>query len=100
MDSTDWQEEKPEAIADYVIGKLQPGAIVLLHDALFDQMNLPSDREPSKCVDRRTMLSALETILERGERQYDFVTIPELLCHGVPFRDYWFQDGSSPPKKK
>lgn len=100
VDSTDWQEEKPEVIADYVIGKLQPGAIVLLHDALFDQMNLPPDQEPSKCVDRRTMLSALETILERGRRQYNFVTVPELLCHGVPFRDYWFRDGSSPPKKK
>lgn len=100
VDSTDWQEEKPEIIADCVIGKLQPGAIVLLHDALFDQLNLPVGRDPSKCVDRRMMLSALETILERGTRQYRFVTVPDLLCHGVPFRDYWFWDGSSPPKKK
>lgn len=100
VDSTDWREENPELIADYVIGKLQPGAIVLLHDALFDQMNLSPGQEPSKCVDRRTMLSALEAILAQGRKQYKFVTIPELLCHGVPFRDYWFPVDSMPPKKK
>ena len=100
VDSTDWREDDPEVIADCVIRRLHPGCVVLLHDALFDQMNLPPGQEPYGCVDRHAMLSALEMILERVGTQFQFVTIPELIRRGVPFRDYWFRDGASCNEQK
>lgn len=91
--SGDWFETDASLMASHLVKCVQPGSIILLHDALFDD-GKPSfgpklDREAH--ADRESMLSALETMLERLCGTYRFVTVPELLRHGLPYRPFWFK---------
>ena len=66
------------------------GSIVLLHDAIYrSNQTVPQyNREP--------MLTALTWTLERLRGRFRFVTIPELLSHGRPWRPkYNLPDGES-----
>jgi hypothetical protein len=62
---------------------IQPGTIVLLHDAICrSQQAVPQyNREP--------MLEALTLFLDGLGGRSSFVTIPELLRHGHPQRYNW-----------
>jgi hypothetical protein len=83
-------------MADLLEQWLHPGAIVLLHDWLFDEGILPGGQPHSNGLqarcDRQPMLDALQLMLERVGRQYRFLTIPELLQHGSPYRAFWFKN--------
>lgn len=93
VNSGDWYESDPVALSRYLLDSLEPGAIVLLHDTLFDQ-GAPAhgiDAEHQSWPDRRAMLEALETLLEQSKGRYRFVTVPELLRSGSPRRSFWFK---------
>jgi peptidoglycan/xylan/chitin deacetylase (PgdA/CDA1 family) len=71
--ANDWLDKD----ADWLYAKLEkavsPGAILLLHDNLFDLLD-------DRYLDRRPTISAVERLLERFSSEYDFVTVAELLA--------------------
>jgi peptidoglycan-N-acetylglucosamine deacetylase len=69
VEASDWAMPGPEAIADRVLAKTQPGSIVLLHDAGGDR---------SQTV--QALPAIIEGSLERGLR---FVTIQDWLTQAV-----------------
>ena len=93
LNSGDWHEARPAVMCQYLLDMLEPGAIVLLHDTLFDK-GVPAhgvDPEHQSWPDRHAMLSALEMVLDRLRERYRFVTVPELLRAGRPRRSFWFK---------
>ena len=80
----DWVPREPEWIAGRVLDLLAPGSIVLLHDGLWDP-------ESSEAADRGPTVEAVETVLERSEDRYRFVTLPELVEQGSPVRTAWYR---------
>ena len=91
--SGDWYETDASLMASHLVRCVHPGSIILLHDALFDD-GKPSfgpklDREAH--ADRESMLRALETMLACLCATFRFVTVPELLRHGLPYRPFWFK---------
>lgn len=73
VSSRDWRHPDPEVIADRVVRRAHPGAIVLLHD--FGGLT----REPT--------LRAVPLIVRRLRRKgYRFVTVPRLLRDAPPER--------------
>ncbi|HEU5354951.1 MAG TPA: polysaccharide deacetylase family protein [Actinocrinis sp.] len=65
VDSADWARPGADAIASKVLGEIQPGSIVLMHDS---------------GGDRSQTVQALPTIIEGClERGYNLATVPELL---------------------
>lgn len=71
----DWLSLDSDEIAQKLTLTLQPGAIVLLHDALntYGQDGVP---------DRAAMLVALDKVLSSHKDAYRFVTVPQLLTAG------------------
>jgi peptidoglycan/xylan/chitin deacetylase (PgdA/CDA1 family) len=93
LNSGDWHESRPSVMSQYLLDMVEPGAIVLLHDTLFDK-GIPAhgvDPEHQSWPDRQAMLDALETVLDRLRGRYRFVTVPELLGAGRPRRTFWFK---------
>lgn len=80
----DWLDRDADSIATGIAGKIQPGSIVLLHDALADAL------EP-KYFDRTPTLRAVELLLESLSARFRFVTVPELLRYGPARRVFWSQ---------
>ncbi|MBZ0115329.1 MAG: polysaccharide deacetylase family protein [Thermoanaerobaculia bacterium] len=78
----DWLDDPSEKLVARVEAGLRPGAIALLHDALYR-----TDAEAYR--DRRPTLSAVEALLKRHSETYRFVTIPELLASGRVRRWPW-----------
>jgi peptidoglycan-N-acetylglucosamine deacetylase len=74
VDPTDWSTPGSEAIYSRVVGAVQPGSIVLMHDG---------------GGPRGETLAALPRIIEtlRG-RGYRFATVTELLGHRMIYRPY------------
>jgi len=93
FDVGDWYEVDASLMANRLVEWLQPGSVVLLHDALFDQSKADSERkhERQSYADRGCMLKALDEALKRLSGRYRFVTVPELLRYGVPYRTFWFK---------
>ncbi len=81
---SDWLDRDAEAIANGITEKIQPGSIVLLHDALAGAL------EP-RYFDRGPTLGAVELLLERLSSRFRFVTVPELLRFGRARRVFWSQ---------
>jgi peptidoglycan-N-acetylglucosamine deacetylase len=80
--SEDWLAISAEQIADRVADQLQPGSIVLFHDALYTS--------PSPAgFDRTATLGAVDRILQQFHRQFAFVTVPALLQAGRPLMRNW-----------
>lgn len=71
----DWRPASADALAERLRKALRPGAIVLLHEALFTTVDPTAD-------DRRPLLDALERVLSENAGRARFVTVPELLEHG------------------
>ncbi len=93
LNSGDWHEPSSAVISKYLLEMIEPGAIVLLHDTLYDK-GMPAhgtDSAHQSWTDRGAMLSALEIVLDRLRGRYRFVTIPELLHVGRPRRTFWFK---------
>ena len=77
VDPHDWDDSPAPRIAQTVLRRLHPGAIVLLHDGLFDA------RE-SRFFPRGATISAVEILLNRLTGIVRFITIPDLLACGTP----------------
>ncbi len=70
VDSADWREPDPLAIAVNVLSQVRPGAIVILHDS-----------DETGAADRTPTIEALSLILPALQaRGYDCVTVSELLA--------------------
>jgi peptidoglycan/xylan/chitin deacetylase (PgdA/CDA1 family) len=78
LDAEDWLEHDPAWMADVLTHGIQPGSIVLLHDAIC------GSAEPVPQYNREPMLAALTLFLEGLGGRFSFVTIPELLRYGRP----------------
>ena len=83
----DWLDHDADWIAANMANKIHVGSIALLHDRLY---HVYEDRY----ADREPMLDAVNMLLERLSSRFLFVTVPELLQHGRPQRQYWCQKGT------
>jgi peptidoglycan/xylan/chitin deacetylase (PgdA/CDA1 family) len=82
IESSDSDGREAPAIVDAVMANLQPGAVVLLHDGLFDATD-------NRFFARDATISAVEGLLDRLTGSLRFVTIPELLECGTPHWRPW-----------
>lgn len=89
LSSEDWYEADSAMIINRLVQGIKPGAIILLHDRLFDQRAPKKGRNLSQepIIDRGPMLLALRALLERMRGRIQFVTIPVLLSRGRPYRE-------------
>lgn len=86
VSARDWTGDSAEQIAERILRRLQPGSIVLLHEALYRY-------EDRRFVPREATVAAVARVLEATAGRYRFVTLPELLRIGRPNREIWFQPG-------
>jgi Predicted xylanase/chitin deacetylase len=91
--SGDWHESDSAVLSKNLMGAVGPGAIILLHDTLFDKGKAAHGIDPAyrSWPDRQAMLVALKFVLESLSERYRFVTVPELLSLGRPRRSFWFK---------
>jgi hypothetical protein len=76
-------------MAEQLVAKIRPGSIIILHDDICHNI-LPNGEH-----NRKAMLAALNTALERLQHRFEFVTVPELLRQGRVVRDNWYGRGPS-----
>jgi len=89
LDVGDWWEPRESDIAQHLTEGIQPGSVVLLHDAIHDQgqPRVGPPLEHAALVDRSVSLAGLALALERLRGRMKFVTLPELLALGAARRD-------------
>ena len=78
----DWCPHPAPVMEDWLVDRMKPGSIVVLHDSLWKPRY-------SAARDRGPMLEALDAALVRLER-FRFVTVSELMAAGRPVRPRWF----------
>jgi hypothetical protein len=78
----DWLPLTAEVLAARLEGTLRPGAVVLLHDAIWDPVEPGAD-------DRDALLEAVDQTLGRRSGDFGFVTLPELFDAGRVRRRPW-----------
>jgi peptidoglycan/xylan/chitin deacetylase (PgdA/CDA1 family) len=83
----DWREKDPGVMAARLVAKARPGSIVLLHDSIFR-----GEPDQSLQYGRQPLIRAVELYLEQTHRQYQFVTVPELMARGRPVVREWYDD--------
>jgi len=81
VDVRDWEARAADVMADELVEKIRPGAIVLLHDNVIDATS------PGP-ADRTALLEAVAATLRRLPG-YRFVTVPTLMRLGRPQRGEW-----------
>ncbi len=84
----DWLDHDTGWIADRLASEIQPGSVILLHDALYSAIE-------EGYADRRPMLQALDAFLDQFSGRFRFVTIPQLLRQGHPQRTIWNMEPNS-----
>jgi peptidoglycan/xylan/chitin deacetylase (PgdA/CDA1 family) len=83
----DWCGGEPQIVAQQLERRIHPGAVIVLHDRLFDALDLSYfNREP--------MLKALEIFLDRVGDRFRFVTVPELLRLGRSHKEIWYKQSN------
>lgn len=80
----DWGRDSAAVLVERLRRGLRPGAIALLHDALYETDH-PAHR------DRGPTLEAVRTLLEQEEGRFRFVTVPELVAAGRPRYWHWYK---------
>lgn len=83
MHTFDWENHDAEWMVAYLMDRLKPGSIILLHDTLWDTIEEGTE-------DRKPILQAVNMFLEKVGNFYHFVTIPELFKHGRLRRRNWY----------
>lgn len=79
----DWTDQPVSALTDRLHGCLDPGAIILLHDA-------PQAVDAGSETPRAALLTALDALLTSVRDEWRFVTVPELLQAGpTRYRVRW-----------
>lgn len=79
LSARDWLNHDAKWMVNRIVDQIQPGSIILFHDALNDFLE-------QRYADRLPTLQAVNLILEQLDNDYRFVTIPELFMHGHPQR--------------
>ncbi len=79
----DWRDDPADVLAARIRTRLEPGAIVLLHDRL---ATFPEGHDHYRS--RQPTLDAVDQVLHEFTGRYDFVTLPELLRCGQPRYGY------------
>jgi peptidoglycan-N-acetylglucosamine deacetylase len=91
----DWWDDDAQRMADLAASGIQPGSVIVFHDALFDSGDpkLGPKLTRKANVNREAMLAAVKMLLERLQSRFRFITVPELLRHGQPVRqNVYFKD--------
>lgn len=83
-DVDDWNAHEPAWFAERLERRARPGAIVLLHDAVWD----PSAPE---VADRSALIEGVARFLDRSSDRYEFVTVPRLMEEAEVIREGWFR---------
>ena len=78
----DWEGRPAEDLAERALKAAHPGAILVMHDHLFDFAD-------DACRDRRPTLDAVASVLTELSGRFEFVTVPELMRRGRPVRECW-----------
>ncbi len=81
----DWLDHGAATMADRLVSGLQPGSMIVFHDALLDASE-------ERYFDREPMLDAVRILLDRVGDTFGFITVPELLRHGRPWRETWVRN--------
>jgi peptidoglycan/xylan/chitin deacetylase (PgdA/CDA1 family) len=80
----DWRDDSPETMVERVLSRLRPGSIVLFHDTLYTT----DDR---RHAERAAAREAVRLLVERLGREWQFLTVPQLLALGPPVRWHWYR---------
>ncbi len=80
--ASDWEHRDSGWILERLLDQIEPGRIVLLHDAIYTPPN-------PEVADRSAMIEALGMLLETLTPRYRFVTVPELLTLGRVVRRWY-----------
>ena len=80
----DWRGGDSILIATQVKQQIQPGSIIVLHDRLFDVLD-------EAYFQRESLLEAVDIFLHYLGGRFRFVTVPELLRHGRPQKQFWYK---------
>lgn len=83
----DWLDLPAEEMVATIEKRLEPGAIVLLHDSLYKVLE-------DRMQDRSEAIRAVDMLLARQRDTYRFVTVSELMDLGTPVRSPWLKRGS------
>jgi peptidoglycan/xylan/chitin deacetylase (PgdA/CDA1 family) len=78
----DWLDDSATQLTERVTAKMQPGSIVLFHDAL-------AREKENQASNRQATLDAVQNLLATWHGSYRFVTIPELMGHGEAVKKVW-----------
>jgi hypothetical protein len=81
--SGDWKLQPSRELAANILAQIEPGAIVLMHDALHE----PRD---ACAANRDYAIEAVDQVLARLGSHTRFVTVPELYSLGKKVRRAWF----------
>lgn len=82
LGAEDWLDREAGWMAEHLITRLQPGAIICLHDALEGVTR-------ANAGDRSRTLEAVDRLLQTRSSDYQFVTVPELMVRGRAHRTNW-----------
>jgi peptidoglycan/xylan/chitin deacetylase (PgdA/CDA1 family) len=90
LDVGDWWDHDAQRMADLATRRIEPGSVILFHDALFDggkpKRGPKQPREAN--VNRESMLAAVNMLLDRLRGRLRFITVPELLRQGRPVKQF------------
>jgi len=81
----DWLDHDADWMAKHMISHIHPGSIITLHDAVHNVID-------ERYADRSPTIRAVDLLLEEKGREYQFVTVPELLRRGRVNRQTCFGD--------
>ena len=82
-DVADWNPHSADDISNRLVQNIEPGAIILLHDAIF------KSRLEKPQFDRRNLIVGLDTALATLHQTYQFVTVPSLIKQGRSMQIIW-----------
>jgi peptidoglycan/xylan/chitin deacetylase (PgdA/CDA1 family) len=83
VSAEDWLDHDAAFMVDQLRRQIRPGCIILLHDRIVDAHR-------PEYFNRKPMLEALDEFLSEFAREYEFMTIPELMKRGRAQRQNWF----------
>jgi peptidoglycan-N-acetylglucosamine deacetylase len=84
LDASDWLFRNSASIREDLVRGIQPGSIILLHDAIHLQ-------EGDVNLDRQATLDAVDSLLDRMGSEMKFVTVPQLFKYGALGRENWYR---------
>lgn len=79
----DWLPVSAEDVEDRLCERIKPGAIILLHDAIY------RSRLENPQFDRSNLVAGVDKALASLHTSYEFVTVPDLLQYGRSTELIW-----------